>query len=111
MNNETNIPQPAYSEIDIPLEVPIPAKKLDKKQVDNLEKVNQIALKNFMTQNGLRLLIGILVVMLLLVVADTVVVNFGFTSSEFLTTVIDFGKYIATTLLGFLFAHKTNDRE
>lgn len=115
MNNNINLP---FSEIDIPPEsrmspkiASAPSKKVDKKDVEDIEKVNQIARKNFLTKSGLRLLIYILSAMLLLVVIDTVVTNFGLNSSKHLETVIEFGKYTATILLGSLFTTKINEHD
>lgn len=115
MNNNTNLP---FSEIDIPPETRMPrktasapSKKADKKDVEDLEKVNQIARKNFLTKSGLKLLIYILSAMIFLVIVDTVVVNFGLNSSNHLETVIEFGKYTATILLGSLFTTKINEND
>lgn len=107
--NHNNIAPQTQSEIDIPPTSTISSKKMDKKSVDNLEKMNEMARKNYMTKNGLRLLISIICAMLFLAIIDTVLTNFGLACSEFVTTVMDFGKYIATTLLGFLFANKTTE--
>ena len=79
--------------------------------MEDLEKVNQIARKNFLTKSGLKLLIYILSTMIFLVIVDTVVVNFGLNSSNHLETVIEFGKYTATILLGSLFTTKINEND
>lgn len=109
---------PPIPEIDVPFEKttppktsPVSSKKLEKKEVENYERIHQIARKNLLTKSGLKLLIYILLSMLFLVCIDTIVVNFGLNSSEHLETVIDFGKYTATILLGSLFATKTNEHD
>lgn len=99
---------PPYSEVDLPPDVSkkIASKRVNPKDINEYEKLQEIDLKDFMTKKGLRLLVCILIAMPLLVIIDTLVINFSWNASEHLSTVIDFGKYIATTLLGFLFANK-----
>ena len=130
MNND-NMSTPLYSEVDIPpeshktsnkkiklspySEIDIPPKdsntvshkKMSPKDIGEYEKMQEIDLKDFMAKNGLRLLVCILITMTLLVIVDTIIINQEWKASEHLSTVIDFGKYIATTLLGFLFANKS----
>lgn len=86
----------------------MPIQKMGKRDIEAYEKKNKIDLQNFISKQGFRLLVCILLAMFLMLIFDTIIINFGLSSSEHVETIIDFGKYTATTLLGFLFANQGN---
>jgi hypothetical protein len=88
-----------------------PTQKMGKKDIEVYEKKHQIDLKDFISRKGFLLLVYILIALFLLCLLDTIAINCGWKSSEHIITIIDFAKYTATMLLGFLFANQNSNKE
>jgi len=85
----------------------IPSNRADEieKLVTISEKMNGILLKT----HALKLLVTCLATIFGVYVIDLAVINIGLINSNMGTTLVDFLKYIATALLGYLFAIKQID--
>mgnify|MGYP000334557715 CR=1 FL=1 len=113
ITEKNSIQEEAQVELDVPLS-----------HADNINKLNQIkldqeiinALENhqnnqykrlisrFLTESAFKLLLLIISVMLVLYISDTILINLGLKSSSLLSQIFELFKYIATTLIGYLFA-------
>lgn len=113
MNEEQmKCPEVPISTVDVPLNIDSSEDtsivKENRDYIKEMERKHQRKVDDFKLSSAKRILWAVLFSLVLMWIVDTVVINVGWRSSELLSTIFEFGKYAATTLLGFLFADYSN---
>lgn len=101
------------SEEDIPpeginIEMKIPAKKVENYEdaLNALRGIQDIELRS----KAFRLIVGLIILISLFYISDTVLTNLGLKSSSLLTGLFELLKFMLSSLFGFVFALKHKDR-
>lgn len=75
------------------------------------EKIKDSMFHRLLQERGFALLIGILVTLVIFYILDIILINTGLKNSGTVSMICELFKYIASTLVGFVFAVKSNNGE
>lgn len=106
------IPGTIYTEEDIPpnknIEIEIPEKQVKdyEKALNALTNLKDLQLRD----KSFWLIIGLLLLLVIFYISDTVLINLGLKSSDLLTGVFELFKYMLSSLFGFVFALKHKEK-
>ena len=82
-------------------------KSVDKKTADDLERQANYADrmdKHVYKKHGLKLMIGCGIAYILMVIFDTITINFGWQTSSLASGLVELLKFVISTLIGFVFS-------
>jgi hypothetical protein len=84
-------------------------KEMSASELKDLEQIKDRRFHRLLQEKGFSLLLGILMALIVFYAADVVLINLGLKNSANVSAICELFKFIASSLVGFIFATKSGN--